>query len=94
MDIFEDVIISRHYVGHTHELVDGENSHIRAFMLGLHRTLTGAVSGHPDQLLAAFNDTGPKSMFNRNSTRCKWAGYLEHVWDFKSLLDPHAATER
>lgn len=94
VDIFDEVMICRHYVGHTHELVDGENSHIRAFMLGLSRTHTGAVVGHPDELLAAFTDTGPHSMFNRNSRRCKSADYLEHVWDFASLLEPHATAER
>lgn len=35
INVFKEVIICRHFVGHTHEKVDGENSHIRAFIIGI-----------------------------------------------------------
>ena len=79
VEIFDEVIICRHFVGHTHENVDGENSHIRGFVLGLLKAIGGAVIGHPDHLLRAFQDEGPKSIFNRKSKRCRYVEYLVHV---------------
>jgi hypothetical protein len=40
------------------ELVDGENSHIRAFIIGILKKCVGAVVGTPDQLRRAFTSTG------------------------------------
>ena len=56
--IFDEVIIARHFKGHTHELVDGENSRIRAFMIGLLKGLPGACIGTTEQLLKVLGGSG------------------------------------
>ena len=48
-------------VGHTHEKVDGWHVHLRAFMLGLLKCMTGAVVALPAQLLKAMSWTGPST---------------------------------
>ena len=53
-NIFDEMIISRHMPGHTHEKVDGEHIHIRAFMLGLLKKTVGAIIALPSQLVRAM----------------------------------------
>jgi hypothetical protein len=93
IDVFDEIIICRHYVGHTHELVDGENSHIRAFVIGLLAKVTGAVIGTPDQLLESFRRDGPKSIFNRNSKRCRSAEHLNYTWEWGAYFKGKTSTE-
>ena len=74
-------------VGHTHEKVDGWHVHLRAFMLGPLKCMTGAVVALPAQLLKAMNWTGPNTIWNRKSKRCQWAGHLNHVWNFGEYFE-------
>jgi hypothetical protein len=56
--IFDEVIIARHFKGHTHELVDSENSRMRAFMIGLLKDVPGAVIGTTAQFLKVLQQSG------------------------------------
>jgi hypothetical protein len=91
--IFGEIIISRHFVGHTHEMVDGENSHIRAFVIGILKKCVGAALGLPSQLRQAFIGVGPRTMFNRNSVRCQYCEEVDYVFGFKEYLALRARTD-
>lgn len=94
MDIFDEVNIARHMTGHTHEKVDGWHVHLRAFMLGLLKSVTGAVVALPEQLRKAMTNDGPKSVWNRNSTRCMWAGHLNYAWKFAEFFQGKTTVQR
>jgi hypothetical protein len=65
-------ITHRHMVGHTHDQVDGEHAHIRAFFIGTGcgKRTQGAVVATPNQMKKAMTMKGKKSIWNKNDDRC------------------------
>lgn len=55
--------------------------------------VTGAVLALPEQLLACFTNVGDKTIFNRNTTRCKWAAILDFTYEWKAFFEGKTSTE-
>lgn len=76
-------------VGHTHELVDGEHTHIRAFMTGegLGRKGVGAVVATPGQFEKAMLAEKTWGVWNGHGKRCHAAENMDFLWDFESIFE-------
>ena len=74
-------------MAYTHELVDSEHVHLRAFMLGVTNGDEGAAIAIPDQLLHAIQSKEKWSVWNKHSERCQWTSHLNHVFEFDMYFE-------